>query len=145
MFNCGPTLHDRLEHREERLERHLRQESERAKVDAKQRNIDGSGNSGGRQERSIAAQHNHEVERVRRHLCARHDLLPADIVRSLLIDDDFVGVFSEPGKKAGSDLRHLWAIWPRNDGGGFVGDHREKEIVQKFKDLTTEAKENMED
>jgi hypothetical protein len=46
-------------------------------------------------------------------------------------------MFSEPSQKPRDDLRHLRAIGPRNDGGGFVGGHREKEIVQKFKGLTT--------
>jgi hypothetical protein len=33
------------------------------------------------------------------------------------------------------------AIGPRNDGGSFVGGHREKKIVQKYKGLTTEDSE----
>jgi hypothetical protein len=85
------------------------------------------------------------MEIPRCQLCSRYDFLPGDILRGLLIDDDLVGVFAEPGEKPWQNLRYIGAIRPGNDGCGFLRglgtSHREKEIVQKINGFTTEDTE----
>ena len=70
--------------------------------------------------RAIAAKHDHEIERLRRHLCTRHDLLPIGILRCFQIDDDSVAVLSKPGEEPRNNLCDQRASRPRNYGGGLL-------------------------
>ena len=135
MFDRGTALRDRFEHRVKRRQRHFRQKSERTEVDAEQRNIDRGSHSRRRQQRPIAPEDNDEIQRVRRHLRSGNDFLISRVFRSLHIDDDFIPALDEPREQPWNNLRDGGAIWPRNDGRGFLGGrlrarHGEKRLYR---------------
>jgi len=87
-------------------------------VDAQHRDTRLGHGAGGRQQRAVAAQDDHEIKIARGEIGARNDLRAVRVDGGLAVDDDLVVALAEPVKQRRQDLGEFRFRRLRDDGDG---------------------------